>query len=89
MTAHQKQLCWQENIYNFLITSPSAAGSDSRMASTESPDSVVYDFCVVGSGLFGSSCAKYAAEDGPTILIGPSEEAKLKVGGVTWLHRLH
>ena len=56
------------------------------MASSESPDSVVYDFCVVGSGLFGSSCAKYAAEDGPTILIGPSEEAKLKVGGVTSRH---
>ena len=39
----------------------------------------IYDFCVVGSGLFGSSCAKYAAQDGSTILIGPSEESKGKV----------
>ena len=59
-------------------------GFDSRMAQPEVLDSVVYETCVIGSGLFGSSSAKYAAEDGSTILIGPSEEARLKVDGVNF-----
>ena len=41
---------------------------------------LVYDVAVVGGGLFGSAVAKYAAEDGVSVvMVGPSEEAKLTV----------
>jgi hypothetical protein len=38
----------------------------------------VFDFCVVGAGLFGSACGKYAADFGDTVLIGPGEQAKFQ-----------
>lgn len=34
---------------------------------------LIYDVAVIGGGLFGSACAKWAAEDfESTVLIGPS-----------------
>jgi hypothetical protein len=40
----------------------------------------VYDVAVIGAGLFGSSCAKWASEDTEAaVLIGPSEEAKVRL----------
>ena len=40
----------------------------------------IFDVAVIGAGLFGSSCAKWASEDfEATVLIGPSEEAKARL----------
>ena len=40
-----------------------------------------FEVCVIGAGLFGSACAKYAAESGSkTILVGPKEESREQVG---------
>jgi hypothetical protein len=39
-----------------------------------------FEVCVIGAGLFGSACAKYAVEYGSkTILVGPREESKDQV----------
>ena len=38
-----------------------------------------FDFCVIGAGLFGSSCAKYASQFGSVILVGPSEDSRKQV----------
>ena len=38
-----------------------------------------FEFCVIGAGLFGSSCAKYASQFGSVILVGPSEDSKKQV----------
>jgi glycine/D-amino acid oxidase-like deaminating enzyme len=38
---------------------------------------LVYDLAIVGAGMFGSSCARWASEDvRSSILIGPSEMCK-------------
>lgn len=38
---------------------------------------VLEELAIIGGGLFGSSCAKYASiECGAVVLIGPSEVAK-------------
>jgi len=38
---------------------------------------LVHDLAVIGAGLFGSSCAKYASSQcHSVVLIGPSEEGK-------------
>ena len=40
-------------------------------------DVIVYDLAIVGAGMFGSSCARWASEDvRSSILIGPSEIGK-------------